>query len=43
MHPDTKCNVRWIGPLNVGAKPYVRKKSQIVGTDSNQRPVIRLP
>ena len=43
-------HARQIGPLNLGAKPYVRKKSQIVfvgagyrvllaATDSNQRPV----
>jgi hypothetical protein len=43
-------NARQIGPLNLGAKPYVRKKSQIVfvgagyrlllaATGSNQRPV----
>ena len=43
-------HTRQIGPLNLGAKPYVRKKSQIVfvgagyrvllaATDSNQMPV----
>src|SRR5580698_3259260 len=43
-------HARHIGPLNLGAKLYVRKKSQIVfvsagyrvllaATDSNQRPV----
>jgi hypothetical protein len=43
-------HARQIGPLNLGAKLYVRKKSQIVfvgagyrvllaATDSNQRPV----
>ena len=43
-------HARQIGPLNLGAKPYVRQKSQIVfvgagyrvllaATDSNQRPV----
>jgi hypothetical protein len=26
-------NVRQIGPLNLGVKPYVRKKSQIVFVD----------
>jgi hypothetical protein len=43
-------HARQIGPLNLSAKPYARKKSQIVfvgagyrvllaATDSNQRPV----
>ena len=43
-------HARQIGPLNLGAKPYVRQKSQIIfvgavyrvllaATDSNQRPV----
>ena len=46
-------HARQIGPLNLGAKPYVRKKSQIVfvgagyrvlhaATDSDQRPVKEL-
>jgi hypothetical protein len=36
MHPDTKC-IETDCPLNLGAKPYVRKKSQIVFVGAGYR------